>query len=210
MFGRWAGAASRRSGRGVSTVLLSAMRDLATKMFAVLESNLFMGIVVAAGATGLIRFALHVARPDPILESAESRAGTAVDRIEVLRIWFPKTLVELARSPSRSAVIRTHGEFQRFLERRHEVDLWYAYADRVYQRNGQYCDCTYVKHPYKDPFIIQELRVFLAGVAENPPHFETDEFANVSFAVIPDKLVKHDTHIAVARLVDELYDSTAP
>jgi hypothetical protein len=173
-------------------------------VFTFFEGSLFMAIVIVAGTIGLIRFGVDVARPHQKPGSAESWEAAVVDRFEMLRIWFPKSLVELAESPCRCPVTRTHGEFQRYLERRHEENLWYAYTVRTHERNGKYADCTYLRHPYKDPFVFEELRTFLAGLAENPPHFETEELANVTFAVIPDDLLKHDESMAVRRLHDEL------
>jgi hypothetical protein len=201
-----AGTTSDRADQRAWLEALFVLSDLTTRILAALGSNLFMGFVIAAGATGLVQFAFDVTRPEPVLDSAQGLEDVAEGRFEVQRIWLPKTLVELARSPSRHEVTRTHGEFQRFLERRHEERLWYAYATRVYQRNGKFSDCAYIRQPYRDEFLFSELCGFLAGVAGPPPHFEAEEFENVSIAVIPDELLTRDSQAAGARLLENLHD----
>jgi hypothetical protein len=175
-----------KTGRGLFPGPFFVSRQSLAKVFTFLEGGLFMGMVVVAGTIGLIRLAFHVARPDLLVGAAESAGAIAVDRYEVRRIRLPRTLVELAQSSHRTSVTKSHAQLRRYLEERHEENLWYSYTDRVYQRNGHYCDCTYVKHLYDDPFLMTELRDLLAAVATSPPHFESEAFANVSVIVMPE------------------------
>lgn len=202
---QWARTTSQTTAKRLSFAAISALSGLSTTVLAALGTNFFMGFVVVAGAVGLTRLAAHVSRSDPIVDAADSADGSAFDRVDVLRIWLPRTLTELARHPSRRQVMRSHENFRRFLEERHEENLWYAYIDRVYQRSGNHCDCAYVKHPYSDPFAFPELCYLLNGVAEDPPTFEAPSFANVTCSIIPDECLNQDGRVAVSRLFDDLY-----
>jgi hypothetical protein len=175
----------------------------------VLEGRLILGIVVVAGVFGLIRFAGHIAQQDQAHSSADSLAFVSVDHYEVVRIWVPAPLVELARSPARSVVTRSHADLRRFLENSHEQALWYAFTNRMYQRDGSYSDCTYLRHPYDDPVLLPELAHLLAGVHNRPPEWEIGVYAHTSFGVVPDQLVKREWRLVVGQLLDDLYHRSA-
>ena len=177
---------------------------LCAKLLAVLGTKVFMGFVTAAGAVGLTGLAIHVARPDPTFDEADRCAAVAPQSLEVLRVWLPRAFLELTHSPSRFRVMRTHQDFRQYLKERHEETLWYAYTDRVYQVNGNYCDCTYTKRPYNDPYAFSELCAFLAGMADMPAHFESKALANCAVIAIPDDVVKQDARLAVHQLLDDL------
>ena len=59
--------------------------------------NTAMAILIVAAALGLTRFASHVARQAEACEPTDAVAANNVDRCDLLHIWLPGTLAELAK-----------------------------------------------------------------------------------------------------------------
>ena len=149
---------------------------------------------MAASAVGLHSLTFQVSRSNHMSQSTERPVEIEFDRVEVLCIWIPKTLEELAKNPSRSAVTRTHKEFKRFLERQHQEGVWYALNSRAHQRDGGFIDFTHIKHPYSDLFFFPEMEQVLAATAGHPRDTPMVEFSNASIVVISDELLNRDPH----------------
>ena len=75
-----------------------------------------MTIVMATAVMGLARFAARVTQQTQESCSANLPGAGIIVRSEVLRLWLPQTLVELAKSQPQSPPLRTHAELQRLLE----------------------------------------------------------------------------------------------
>ena len=100
-------------------------------------------------------------------------AGLIV-RSEVLHIWLPDTLLELASSPIQQLIVHEHDPFRRFLERRSQENIRYAVTIRGHLAGGGRSDITFIRHPYDDPRHFQELSAILDSIDGGPIHDALD------------------------------------
>jgi hypothetical protein len=166
-------------------------------------SSRFMEIAVAAGVIGLAWIGIHAPRQDRMLGSADARNVTGFVRFKVLRIWLPRSLDELAKAQTSSAVTQTHAKFQRFLATRNQKHLWYAITTRCYQGDGEFIDCTYIRHAYRETSYFEELLEVLAAAGGNPSPGGLTEFSEVSVAVMPDEILERDSQQAMCELLGD-------
>ena len=135
-----------------------------------------------------------------------------VARSEALHLWVPQTLIELAERQARSGFIRSKEDSQKSLERRHQVELWYAITIRAYQKSGEFADTTYIRRPYYErlDWQFQEFLDILATAAGSPPYypdFPTSSFSNIAVYVIDEELLKREPREVMAELL--CYRTTA-
>jgi hypothetical protein len=161
----------------------------------------FMTIVLAAGVMGLACLSCHVTRQDQELNPANFPGAGIVVRSELIRLWLPETLIDLAQRQSQSRVVRTHGELQRFLELEDRKDLWYAITTRGHQVNGNFVDITVIRRPYADPFDFAEFLDVLATVTGNPPVDPGTDSSQVSVHILAEGLLKCDPREVMAELL---------
>jgi hypothetical protein len=160
-----------------------------------------MTIVIAMAMVGLTCFASHVTRRAQECEPAVNGELKIIVRFEVLRLWLPQPLTELAKSQTWSRFARTHEEMRQFLERRHQREQWYALTVRAYQANGEFADTTYVRRPYYDSIYCQELLDILATAAGNPPYYPTSHFSRASVYVIEEEYLDREPREVMAELL---------
>jgi hypothetical protein len=143
-------------------------------------------IVIGAGSLGLFLFARQLARQDQVSEAKNHPGGGIIVRSEVLQLWLPRTLIELAKCQTEPSRIRTHGELQRILEGRDQRDAWYALTTRAHLVNGDFVDLTIIRWPYRDSRYFPELLDVLAVAGGHPPSDPNAGFSNVSISILPD------------------------
>ncbi len=161
-------------------------------------------IVIVGAVIGLCHFASHVTRQAPENGPLGGSDAFMVARTEVLHLWLPKTLIELAKSQAQSRCFGTHEELQRFLELRHEQDVWCAMTIRIYQINGTFGDVTYIRRPYYDRHYFQEFLAILATAAGSPPYYPdypTSSFLIASVHVITEEFLGRQPREAMADLL---------
>jgi hypothetical protein len=165
--------------------------------------TIFLVIVLAAAASGLARLSFHVTdqaqEPDP----ADSSSGGIIDRSELLHLWLPRSLAELAKCQSRVPVVRTHEELQRFLDLQNGKDVWYAMTTRGYQVNGKMVDITFLRWPYEDSSHFPEVLDVLATAAGNPPRDADVDQSKAPIHIIGQELLKRDPRKVMAELISD-------
>jgi hypothetical protein len=164
--------------------------------------TLVTGILVAA-AIGLIWIASHATRPRQELGSGESLGGGIVVRYELLDLWLPETVIELAREPFRAQAVGDHQDLKRLLELRNQQDLWYALTARGHQVNGGFVDLTVIRRPYHDPKCYSEFRAVLATAGGDPPREPDSDFSTASIHLIPAELATREPRGAIAELLGQ-------
>jgi WD40 repeat protein len=137
-----------------------------------------------------------------------ARAGDGIIvRSQVLRVWLPKTLTELAVRQFPSLVaIRTHDELRRFLEGVDQKDLWYALTVRSSLANGEIEDLTVIRWPYQDPDHFSESAAVLALAAGSVPIDQTVDFSTAALHFLPEDL----TGRAPREIMGELLGHSRP
>jgi hypothetical protein len=164
------------------------------------RGNILMMIVVVAAVIGLIRLASHVTRNAHAREPVGGAADFMVIRTELLCLWFPRTLTELAILQAQSPLVRTYDDLQQFLDLRHQHDLWYALTIRGHQANGAFSDVTYIRWA-NDSLYFRELLDFLSTAAGNPPYYPTSDLSSTSVHVIADEFLKREPREVMAELL---------
>jgi hypothetical protein len=160
-----------------------------------------MGIVLAAVMIVAFRLVSRATGPGRRLDPAEVPGGGIVVRSEVLHLWSPEALMELARQQARAPVVRDHGGLRRSLELRGQQDLWYALTVRGHQVNGLFADMTVIRRPYRDPESFPEFLNVLAVAGGDPPRDPGPDFSTASIHLIPAELARREPSGAIAELL---------
>jgi hypothetical protein len=167
------------------------------------ESRILLVFVVAAGAMGLIRFGFPVSTQEQRLANANLPVGANLERSEVLRVWMPQVLIELAKCEFTAEAMRTHGGLRRLLERRGQEKLWYATLVRGHNAGGDFIDVPFIRQPYNEPDFFPELREMLALAMGNSPGEPAERFLTTSFSLLPENLLKRTPREAIADLLSD-------
>ena len=145
------------------------------------------------------------------LDSLEIRPSRASDRIdepgsgvtlsvEVLQLWLPETMVDLASKCRGSSVPSTHQELRALLERRGLEEVWYLLAIRNHQVNGGVADITFIRYPYRDLERFREFLDVLATAAGNPPSNPSWNYADAEIHILPSEVSHREPLGVVAEL----------
>ena len=162
------------------------------RFFMVCGGNVLITIVVGATMFGIANVApsgIRLANKD---DPAEGPDMTAIVRSEVLRLWLPGTLTEMARDRSQPGFPRTHEDLRRYLELQHQQGLWYALTMRAHHADGRFSDVTVIRKPYDDRLVFPELLVVLATAAGNAPESTVSDFTKASIHLIADESVNRE------------------
>ena len=143
-----------------------------------------MTILLVSAVAALTTANTHLRRPVEDDESEELPGAGIIVRSEVVHIQIPEALWELVRVQSVAQVVSDHRDLRRFLEQRHQTDLWYAVTTRGHQVNGGHSDIKFVRHPYDDPQHFQEVLDILATAIGRTRGDPTSEFFAVSVSII--------------------------
>jgi len=170
-----------------------------------LFNRLFMQVSVVAAMIGLAWCGTHFAREDRMTGSADALDVSGIVRFEVLHLWLPRSLYELAKDANSLAVTRTHADFQRFLATRNQKDLWYAFTTRGFKHSGEISDCTYVRHPYRESLYFQELLEVLAVAAGHDSPSGMTEFSDATLTVVPDDFLERAPREAMRALLGDSF-----
>jgi len=160
-----------------------------------------MVFVLVAPVIGLTWLNSCASRPSRLLEPDDKPGSGITVRAEVLHLWLPETLIDLAGHQAEYSVPQTHHELQTSLERRGQEKLWYALTTRGYQVNGGITDITFIRHPYRDPEHFQEFLDVLATVAGNPPRYPTLHYSGAEVHIPPGELSEREPSEVVAELL---------
>jgi hypothetical protein len=162
--------------------------------------NILTMIVIVAAVTALTRFATHMTRQPQECEPVDATSAGIIVRSELLRLWLPRTLAELAKRQAQSPFVRTRDDLQQFLDLQHQQDLWYALTIRAYEVNGIFSDVTYIRKA-GDSLYFRELLDILATAAGNPPYSPTSDLSRASVHVIADQFMKGEPREVMAELL---------
>jgi hypothetical protein len=161
------------------------------------DRKLLTLIVIGGGLLGLTLFARQIARQDRVSVAPNITGGGIIVRSEVLRLWLPRALIDMAKRQSLPLRIRTHHELRQSLEGQHQRGVWYALTSRVHKFNGEFDDITTIRWPYRDSRYFSELLDVLAVAGGNPASEPNSGFSNVSISVLPEELLMREPRDAM-------------
>jgi hypothetical protein len=177
--------ASGRFANGISTI----------------SGTLLMVVVMGAGSMALTFFASYLARQDQLAGSDNEPGSGIMIRSEVIHIYLPRTLIELAKGQTPQP-IRTHEDLRRRLEIARHRDLWYALTARALQVNGEFVELTFIRRPYADPDHFPEFLEILAAALGGPPNLWRN-LSSATVHVLPDGLSKRDPREVISELIGQ-------
>jgi hypothetical protein len=169
------------------TELLSA-RSVVTDIV----QKLLLICAIGGGSLALTHVALQSAHRDRKFKPGNDADGGIITRTELLQLWLPGTLIDLAQHQTGPSCMRTHQELQRILDGRQQRNLWYALTFRAYQVNGRFEDLTFIRWPYIDSARFPELLDILGVAAGEPPSDANFGSSTPTVSVLPDRLLNHD------------------
>jgi len=149
----------------------------------------------------------RASRPSRVLEPDDKPGSGVTVRADVLHLWLPETLIDLAGHQPESSVPQTHHELQTFLERRGQEKLWYALTTRGYQVNGGIADITVIRHPHGARQHFQEFLDILATAAGNPPRYPTLHYSGAEVHILPGEVLERDPSEVVEELLSREFPS---
>jgi hypothetical protein len=154
--------------------------------------KLLLICVIGGGSLALTLVAHQSAHRDREFEPENEADGGLVTRRELLQLWLPETLIDLAHRQTGPSRVRTHLELQGLLDGRRQRDLWYALTLRAHQVNGGFDDITLIRWPYSDCAHFPELIDILAVAAGEPPSDANFSSSTPTVSVLPDRLLHRE------------------
>jgi hypothetical protein len=153
--------------------------------------KVLMVFVIVAAAIAFARFDFRAGGPRQAAENVSPPGSGAIVGAEVLHLWIPEALIDLA----------AHEDLQILLEQKGQEDLWYAITVRGHQANGDPADITFIRHPYSDPANLQEFLVVLATTKGKPPADSIVDFSTAEIHVLPRELLNRDPRETLKELL---------
>jgi hypothetical protein len=163
------------------------------------DKGVLVGVILASGI-GLTLLDSHVIRPGRRLEPAYHPGSGVSVRAEVLHLWLPVALIDLARRESRSSLAQADQELRISLERRGQQNQWYALTTRFHQANGGVAEITFIRRPYREPQHFREFLDVLARAAPIPPRDPTLNYYRAELHILPRELTEREPR----EVIDEL------
>jgi hypothetical protein len=150
-----------------------------------LVGNLVIVVVLVTTAIVLTRFSALIPQPGAAPDFGDGPGSGVIIRSEVIHLWLPETVVDLARHGSPALAARSHQELKEVLERRGQQNLWYAITIRGHQANDGASDISFIRYPYREPERDREFTDVLATVAGSPTRQRSADYSKSTVHITP-------------------------
>jgi hypothetical protein len=191
-----------RRGRQLTSALQDKFRQRAigsTMLTAAVR--LFLTVGAASPVT------LLILRPIWVGPFAESPApveppGSGVNsKTEVVVIWMPRSLLDLARDQTGSSMHRSPEDLQTYLEQHGWRTAWYALTYRAHQVDGRSAEITQIRLLTEAAEHLDEFQAVMAAAARRPTRLEGWDHSRANVVVIPDAFQCVDPREAITALM---------
>jgi hypothetical protein len=163
--------------------------------------NLFWTVGTALAMIAPV-IGLMWAGPPKAVPTPEGPPGSGiVVRSEVIAIWMPRVLRDLAMQNNGPPVALAPEALEAYLARKGWRPAWYALSYRAHQVNGKFAETTQIRRLSEASDHIDELDAVMATAAGKPPRFEGGDFSHARVEVIPESLQAVDPREAITRLM---------
>jgi hypothetical protein len=174
------------------------------RLFRSWGDKVVLATALVATAIGFSWLDTRVNRAGGRLEAVD-RPGSGVNvRAQVLHVWLPQSMIDIARSNSASPIAQSHQELPTALERRVEENRWYALTTRGYQANGDVADIILIRRPDREPQHFQELEDILASLASatgDPPRDPSSRYFGAKLHILPRELIEREPRAVIEELL---------
>lgn len=157
-------------------------------------------ILVAAAMLAVAWFQCDRLQPPRKLNPDEIPGSGSVVQTEVVHVWMPEALRQLAGPPTEGRDARDHVDIRRLLEQRHQEHLRYAVTLRGHQVNGRHSDVTFVRRPYEDARILPEFLDTLKFVSGARNRDTGTDFSGASVHIVSEELLLREPAEIAAEL----------
>jgi hypothetical protein len=165
-------------------------------------------MIFAAGVLALATIPVPEAREPQEPGVASSPGAGIIVRSERIRLWMPRTLIELGQRQPGRRVINSHTELRRTLECENLKHLWYAVTMRAHQANGEFVDITLTRQPYAAADSFAELQDILAATQNAASDAGPDSRSSrVSIHIIPQEYEKRAPLEVMAQMLSQPWTS---
>ena len=171
------------------------------RLFRRLGGKVLIIFLLVATAFGITWLDPQVIRSGPSMEPVERPGAGVIIRTEATHLWFPETLIDLARDESKSSHLQTHAELRIALERRGQQNLWYAFTLRLHQADRGVSEITYIRRPYREPENFREVPEILARAAGDPSWSRTPRFSTAEVHILSSEQTRREPHKLVEKLL---------
>jgi hypothetical protein len=137
--------------------------------------------------------------PSRLLKPDDEPGSGVIARTEIVSLWLPEPLIDLAAVVSPSSAPRTHLELRAILERRGQTEVWYALTARGHQIDGGAADITLIRRPYHDAEHFEELLNILAA-ADGQTTSSSTRYAGAELHIVPTALAAREPRKAIEAL----------
>jgi hypothetical protein len=161
-------------------------------LFRRLAGNLMIVVVLVTTMIGLAHFNAVVPELGAAPEPSDAPGSGLIVRSEVIHLWLPESLVDLAQSEPPALVARTHQELIKAVERRGQQNLWYAITVRAYLANDRSEDMSFIRHPYRHLDHLQELTDIVATVVGIPPRYPSADYSTAVVHIVPARMSQRE------------------
>jgi hypothetical protein len=161
-------------------------------LFSRLAGNLMIVVVLVTMVIGLTHFNTVVPQPGAASELSDAPGSGVIVRSEVIRLWLPESLADLAQSEPPALVARNYQELMKAVERRGQEDLSYAITVRAYLANDRSDDMSFIRHPYRQLDHLQELTDIVATVAGIPPRHPSADYSAAVVHIMPARMSQRE------------------
>lgn len=162
------------------------------------SDKILMLALIGALAIGSTWLDATTTRPKGPVETDDCPGSGVIVDTEVVYLWLPNTVMELAASRQKPWSARTRQEWRLSLTGQERQSLWYATTVRCYQADGKSVDNTFIRRPYPtDAQNFAEFADVLAAAAGNPPA----RYAGAEVRVVSGDLSPQQARSVVALLV---------
>ena len=161
-------------------------------LFRRLAGNLMIVVVFVTIVIGLAHDNAVVPQPGAAPELTDAPGSGLIVRSEVIHLWLPESLVDLAQREPPALVTRTHHELIKALNRRGPQNLWYAITVRAYLANNRSEDMSFIRHPYRQFDHLQELTDIVATVVGIPPRHLAADYSAAVVHIMPARMSERE------------------
>lgn len=175
-------------------------RNALRRVLSARVENTGVVILVAAAMFAVAWFQCDRLQPPRELNPDEIPGSGSVVQTEVVHLWVPEALRELAGPRAEGCDTRDDINIRRLLEQRHQEHLRYAVTLRGHQVNGRYSDVTFVRRPYEDARILPEFLDTLKFVSGARNRDTGTDFSGASFHIVSEELLLREPAEIAAEL----------
>jgi hypothetical protein len=171
-------------------------------ILAMLWGRALIGVLCVGAAIGLMRLSSALPRPRASAEYIGPPGSGTTVRTELVDIWLPRELYELARRRAENRLTLSDDTVWALeWTQQRDKHLWYALSDRLYQVDGRVAEVTTIYTPDRYSWQPDRLPELVAAIAAELPHDTNSQRLQAKLHIIPEALLSLEPRVAMAAVL---------